>query len=561
MRLADQTTPARCRSGRPLAGRGPGRVCRNFVNDEGGVTAVVFSILFAVLFFIVAIAVDYIGATRERQRQQAAVDAAALAGSHYLGLADQDTAGPEAARKFFQENMGPGSTAALDVQLDGDAGTIEASSDNKYLTRLLKAIVPVHLRRDHIDLNVRATVVKGDRVEVAMALDNSGSMAGTKIDALKQAAKDAVSILFSGSDIAGDVKVGLVPFAASVKVGTAYQTAAWLYKGPEAALSYPLFTGSSTQSRFDVLREIGRSWAGCVEARPAPYDSSDAPADADRVDSMFVPMFAPDEPDDANATNAGYRDDDYPNNYISDYGGSCPTPEQVCIAWRTRNGVKSCRTYGPAPMPVADAQNRACKYSGASPSTSFEGPASGPNQSCTTPALTPLASDQALLGTRIDALVASGNTNIAEGAAWAWRVLSPTAPFTEGRPYNDRSNKKIMIVMTDGDNMFATRSTHNASVYAAYGYGAQNRLSGSYSLSAFNAALNERTLSVCSNAKEDGITIYTIAFGTEISGTGLQLLEDCATSERHAYIASDETSLINTFQDIAREISRLRVAM
>jgi hypothetical protein len=210
---------------------------------------------------------------------------------------------------------------------------------------------------------------------------------------------------------------------------------------------------------------------------------------------------------------------------------------------------------------VVEAQTRSCKYKNATVSTSFEGSAAGPNQSCTTPAVTPLSSDRVQLLAEIDKLVASGNTNISEGAAWAWRVLSPTAPFMEGRPYSDRSNKKIMIVMTDGDNMFATRPTHNASVYAAYGYGAQDRLSSTYSSAAFNSGLNSKTLSVCGNAKDEGITVYTVAFGTDISTTGLQLLEDCATSERHAYIASDEAALVNTFQNIAREISRLRVAM
>lgn len=537
------------------------RLVQRMAADERGVTAVIFSIMFSALFFLLALSVDYVGATREQQRQQSAIDAAALAGSHYLGLQNEDVDGPEAAKRFFRENMGDASQADIQVRLDGEAGTLEATSDNKYLTRLLKAILPVQLRKEHLDIGVRSTVVKGDRVEVAIALDNSGSMSGTKIEALKQAAKDAIGIIFSGSDGADDVKVGLVPFAASVRVGAGYQSASWLYKGSEAALPHPLFAESTGKSRFDVLGDMRQTWAGCVEARPAPYDTNDAVPDADDVDTMFAPMFAPDEPDDGNATAAGYGSSDYSNNYLSDFAGECPTPEQVCISWRTRNGERTCRTYGPAPIGVVEAQTRSCKYKNATVSTSFEGSAVGPNQSCTTPAVTPLSSDRVQLLAEIDKLVASGNTNISEGAAWAWRVLSPTAPFIEGRPYTDRSNKKIMIVMTDGDNMFATRPTHNASVYAAYGYGAQNRLSSTYSSAAFNAGLNSKTLAVCGNAKEEGITVYTVAFGTEISTTGLQLLEDCATSERHAYIASDEAALVNTFQNIAREISRLRVAM
>lgn len=547
----------------PTVANGPKAAALAFrlANDERGVTAVVFGIMFSVLFFVFALALDYVSATQHRQRQQAAVDAAALAGSHYLGLPNQDTDGPEAALRFFRENMGPGSTADVEIEFDAEGGTLNAQASNSYLTRALKAILPVHLRKTELEVGARSTVIKGNRVEVAMALDNSGSMSGTKLEALKSAAKDAISIITSGADLADDVKIALVPFAASVRVGTAYQNENWIYRGPEKDLSYPLFTGDDTKTRFDVLTEMGQAWGGCVEARPAPFDTNDAPPDAGSPDTLFAPMFAPDEPDDTNATNAGYGTGDYSNNYISDYGGSCPAPAQICISWRTRSGVTTCRTYGPEPMNVSDAQKRVCKYKNAVPSTSFQGSASGPNQSCTTPAITPLSSDRTLLEARVDALVANGNTNISEGAAWAWRVLSPTAPFIEGRPFNDETNKKIMIVMTDGDNFLQWRDQHNQSVYAAFGYGSQQRLSEDTTSTAYTNGLNSKTLSVCSNAKDADITVYTIAFGTEISTTGLQLLEDCASSERHAYVASDETALINTFQDIAREISRLRVAM
>jgi len=458
--------------------------------------------------------------------------------------------------------MGPDSTAEIAVVLDGEAGTIAAVADNKYLTKLLKAVLPVNMRRETLDVGAASTVVKGDRIEVAFALDNSTSMAGRKIEALRQAAHDAIGILFAGAKRDGDVMVGLVPFAASVNVGSANAAANWIYKGPESNLRYPVFADGGSKSRFDILAELGgnKSWGGCVEARPGPYDSNDTIPDADDADTMFAPMFAPDEPNDYNAEAAGYGAGDYPNNYLNDFGGTCPTPEQVCISWRTRNGVKSCREYGPKPLPVVEAQTRSCKYKNASVG-SFEGTATGPNQSCTTPAILPLTSSRSALETKVNALIASGNTNVAEGAAWAWRVLSPTAPFVEGRSYEDRSNKKIMIVMTDGDNALQARSQHNKSVYAAYGYGSQDRLGTTYTANGYMYGLNDKTLAVCSNAKDAGVTVFTVAFGTEISATGLSLLRDCASSPGHAFIASNEVALVNTFQNIARKISKLRVAM
>ncbi len=553
-RNVGQPTSAPRRSVRQAAAR--------FAGDERGVTAVIFSIVFAVLFFVVALAIDYTAATQEQARQQSAVDAAALAASHYLGLENQDVDGPDAAQKFFKENMGPGSTAEIAVALDGEAGTIAAVADNKYLTKLLKAVLPVNMRRETLDVGAASTVVKGDRIEVAFALDNSTSMAGRKIEALRQATHDAIGILFAGAKRDGDVMIGLVPFAASVNVGAANAAANWIYKGPESNLRYPVFADGGSKSRFDILAELAgnRTWGGCVEARPAPYDSNDTIPDADDTDTMFVPMFAPDEPSDYNAEAAGYEDDDYPNNYLNDFGGTCPTPEQVCISWRTRNGVKSCREYGPKPLPVVEAQARSCKYKNASVGSS-EGPAVGPNQSCTTPAILPLTSSRSTLETKVNALVANGYTNVAEGAAWAWRVLSPTAPFVEGRSYGDRSNKKIMIVMTDGDNRVLAAPQHNKSVYAAYGYGSQDRLGATYTEAGYMYGVNDKTLAACSNAKDAGVTVFTVAFGTEITATGLSLLRDCASSPGHAFIASNEVALVNTFQNIARKISKLRVAM
>jgi Flp pilus assembly protein TadG len=533
-----------------------------FRRDERGVTAVLFSIVFAIVFFVAAIALDYAGATKEQARQQAAVDAAALAASQYLGLENQDEDGPEYARRFFKENMGAHSSAEIEVRLDADAGIIEAAADNKYLTWLMKAILPVHLRTATLDVGARATVIKGGRVEVALALDNSGSMAGSKLTTLQAAARDLVAILFAGEDSTGDLRIGVVPFAASVNVGPGNAEAGWIYRGAENALRYPLFTG--TASRFDMLAGINRTWAGCTEARPSPYDVNDAIPDGDNTDTVFVPLFAPDEPDDVNAAAAGYsttgsNTDGYANNYITDFGGTCPAPELECVSWRTRNGVTSCRTWANKPIGVAEAQSRSCKYAGTSPS-SFEGSASGPNAACTTPALLPLTTDRVAVENKITDLVANGNTNIAEGASWAWRVLSPTAPFMEGRSYSDRTNRKIMIVMTDGDNYLQSKSQHNKSVYAAFGLGAQNRLGGTHTQNGFMNVLNQKTLAACSNAKSEGITIYTIAFGTEISNAGLSLLRSCATDPNRAFIATNESALIETFRAVAREISKLRVS-
>ena len=85
-------------------------------------------------------------------------------------------------------------------------------------------------------------------LEVAMALDNTGSMKDfNKIGSLKDSASALVERLFADG---AEVKIGLVPFAQYVNVGTANAGAAWLSAPPSG-------------------------WTGCVGSRPYPLNTED----------------------------------------------------------------------------------------------------------------------------------------------------------------------------------------------------------------------------------------------------------------------------------------------
>ena len=72
-----------------------------------------------------------------------------------------------------------------------------------------------------------------NKLEVVLVLDNTGSMS-TKygsmkgIDGLKTAATTLVNTLFANDPTSQYVKIGVVPFTATVNVGTQYATASWL---------------------------------------------------------------------------------------------------------------------------------------------------------------------------------------------------------------------------------------------------------------------------------------------------------------------------------------------
>ena len=83
---------------------------------------------------------------------------------------------------------------------------------------------------DHIDMHAQSTITKKERnIELVMVLDTTGSMAsGGKITALKSAAKQMVATLFEGNDTSSTLKIGVVPFAAAVNIGSDKINSGWL---------------------------------------------------------------------------------------------------------------------------------------------------------------------------------------------------------------------------------------------------------------------------------------------------------------------------------------------
>ncbi len=522
-----------------------GQGARSFAGDEGGTVAVIFAIAFSAIFLLVAVAIDYGRTEAELVRVQNAVDSAALAASHRLGLPDQDTSGPAKALAYFKANIAkhPHVGSLTSTSLNADTGEVTAKAKGNMLTSLLRA-VGIH----EIAFKAGSTVRRGrGTVEIALVLDNSGSMAGSYIADLRTAAENLVNVVFTGYDGTDKVKVGVVPFAASVNVGADKIGASWMDTTGISPVHFENFAASKT--RFDLFSEMGVPWRGCVEVRPAPHDVTDSFPTSSTPATLFVPMFNPDEPDSAN--DGG---DSYGNSYIPDYGGTCPAPPPTCLKTNSKGNCTSWST--PPVLAPADAQSRVCKY----PDAVVNASAGGPNYLCDTAAIQPLTKDKGAAISLIKSMQAKGGTNIMEGVMWGWRVLSPDAPFTEGRPFDDDDNDKFLIVMTDGENWHQARSNHNTSTYHAFGYAAKGRLGATYTTSALVSQMNTKTLAACTNAKATGVKVYTIAFRLEGNPTTTAILANCASGPSQAFVASNGTALIQVFESIGREIARVRVA-
>lgn len=512
----------------------------NFGANRRGNVAVIFALALMPVTLLAGGSVDLSTAMNARSRLAQALDAAALAVGVNSSISDDDAL--VIARSFISANypereLGDITSVSVSIDPESDSVTVRGTARVRTTMLGLAGIQSIDVHWESVAQRAR------QRIELAMVLDNTGSMGGSKIRGLRDAAHLLSEILFEGVDDPNDVKIGLVPFASTVNVGTQYERAWWL--DPDATspihaqwaggdFSVETCSGHGWRHRvcttttihpnhwdlFDSLRNT--SWGGCVESRSLPMDIDDTPPNAGRPETLFVPYFAPDEPD-------SWR---FPNDYIDD-GDYLSLGILDEIFERLRN---------------------LAKYDDARPS------GGGPNAACTSTPITALTNSRSRIDDAISDMEASGTTNIANGVSWGVRVLSPQMPYTEGTSYDDREVLKAMVILTDGENVLRGESSDFLSEYEAYGYINDNRLGiRTSSSSRLSDALDERTIAACNYAKAQGIRVYTITFQVNSNSTR-DMMEACASSPSLYFDSPSSSALRDAFEMIAGDLANLRLA-
>jgi hypothetical protein len=365
---------------------------------------------------------------------------------------------------------------------------------------------------------------------------------------MKSAAKKMVDTLFDGKATSTTLKIGVVPFSVAVNIGADKIDSGWLDKATYSsgnASSHPLafedLDKTNGMSALELYKKIGKSWTGCVRERDgSAYELTDAQPSSGTPASLWVPYFAPDEPD---TSGAGYT-----NSYLSDGSYSNAT----CVKAPPSGANNSTK----------EQYKRQC-YAGKY--KSFSSSSKGPAYNCP-PAnskVMALTDTRSTVISAIDALAANGNTVIPAGLLWGWRVLSSTAPFTEGADYTDEKWVKAMVLLTDGENDVGQGDNGiNESAYNAFGY-AKNGHLGNKNGSNANATLDAKTTAVCNAIKAAGtpdkrIQLYTIGF--QVTTASQNLLKACATKPDMFYNSPSNEQLAGIFQDIAQGLGELRIA-
>ena len=281
------------------------RSLRGFISETKGSAAILFGLALIPLALGVGIAIDYGRALIVREHMADAADAAALAIGSWPGLTQDEQ--KLKAQQFFDANFPPtkiGTVGKLDVKFAGD--DIKVTVSGEVPTTFMKL---AHI--ETIGIGVTNTITKKERnIELVLVLDTTGSMgSGGKLAALKSAAKKMVDTLFDGKATSDTLKIGVVPFAAAVNIGTNKLNSGWLNKA-----TYTAANNSADPIPFEDLDKTtgisplnlyssastglkNRSWAGCVRERGGAYELTDDAPSGGTAATLWAPYFAPDEPE------------------------------------------------------------------------------------------------------------------------------------------------------------------------------------------------------------------------------------------------------------------------
>lgn len=501
------------------------RGLKRFALRQDGAIAIVFALVLIPIMLMVGVVVDLSKVYSVRRDILQAADSAGISAALF-GTTDSSKLEGH-FNKYFAANYDATKESVKNLTITLTISPVKIHS-------LITGDVPMTFMQiagySHVTVNVESTVLlRINDLDLVLVLGTTDSMKGSRMNAMRKAAKALVDILSADSAYAKDhLQIGLVPFTSTVNIGTAavaeWKTKGWLDVDNKSSVHGINFDGSDAETNvftlYGQLKKVG--WFGCVEARPKGLDVTDTPPSSGNGDSLWVPYFAPDEPD------FKY----YHNNYMLDK-----------VAGSTEKRQRS-----------------VVKYKGSKTPKSGLGNAYGPNQLCTKNEIIDLTNDTKLLKKRLNTLTAKGWTHIPLGAVWGWRLLTPGAPYTKGRDPDTDKVTKVMVVLTDGQNTYpqASSSSHNGSDYSSYGYIKDNRIAAN-TVSAAPKALNDKLDKVCTNAKKDGIVIYTITFQLN-DKTTKQVMKDCASSAAHYYDSSSGSALKKAFEAIALSLRELRIS-
>ena len=503
---------------------------KRFQASESGKFGMMLAVALPAVLAIAGFAIDISTLVNAKQRLQSSLDSALLASSR---LKETGQSRQEIFDNFLASNLHNMNDLA-DIE-----GKLEVNKGLNFIETqgTATANVKLSLMRyfgDVSKVKVTSSAYEStSKLEVAMVLDNTGSMGADRMKALRDAATSLVNILESAKTANRDVKAALVPFVTTVNIkGTGYSSA-WvdtLATSPLHGANFDKKSDGKPHNHLDLFTTLNVPWKGCVEARPSPHNLDDTVPDSKKPETLFVPAFAPDNP--GAAAKSPNDNNNWNNSYLTDTTDTAAAQKQIA-RYTNSATVRFIDEKGPR--------------------------TTGPNYACPTP-IEPLTDDFTKLRTSISKMIywEGGGTNVSEGLAWGMRVLSPGEPYTQGDPFKSAGTSKVVVVFTDGENTVfgaATKTSFNTSDYGAYSFLDANRM-GTTNRGTALTNVNTWTQTMCTRLKDQDVQVFTVLLGAD-TAANRTLYSKCASSTANYYPTSDVSQLKAVFEKIGNVVAQL----
>ncbi|MGE0380045.1 MAG: pilus assembly protein TadG-related protein [Hyphomicrobium sp.] len=542
-------------------------IARIMKNEDGSV-GVLFGLLIVPIIGLMALAVDYSRVIKVQERMQASLDGAILAAMKDPSLTTSER--QDIAAAFFKANF-------KEASLKSEVKPVFTIGEDGLMTAKAKADVRTPFGQfvaiPYMEANGKSTVQAeqgtGQKVEVSMMIDLTGSMGSTrngqtKISGLKTAAQDLLDILYPTGDN-DNVRVAVAPMADYVNAGdlasevtglpdtgaySAGDNLSQTKQGPFSG-SYSGYYGSNqpSGSQFGATSGSGSTYSNQYCTAGNEYETYGR---YNYVVGELASYYTPGAIYAYNWYSKQWLYHGRSNNgywqyyYHSENRWILPYRNSECSNVADQSGkLVTC---------VTERTDSSTRYTDDAPSMGqYVGPYNQSSSGRTNklnyssdgkcyvagrelPAVLPLTSSKSTLEDFFDNATVGGATPGHLGHAWAWYMLSPKwssvlPASSKPADYTDTGTRKVAIIMTDGE----------------------------YNTQYSNVDSRTQALALCENMKTAGVTVYTIGFGFSTSatpgdgsaeGNTKQMLSQCSSGENHYYFPYDSNALRQVFATI-----------
>jgi len=473
-----------------------------FQNSISGNVAMTFALSALPIFVVAGFAIDFERQFSMQHRVQVGLDAAALATTlrlNEVGGMEQEALN-SVAQEFFDGNFPSHAELTLNPVEASTVGdevmlSVRGTLDTTFMEIIGQKTMPVGASTG-IVYNIQRPV------ELALVLDTSESMAGSKLTALQDASRELIDILLPNEDDPSAneaAKMSVVPFNDYVRIDTSYKNAGWI-RDTESYTTESESCSTSNEARIE---------AGCYQEQYTCQKTSGSveQGNQEQYTTTCTRWVCPEgaEPEKTCSTKYKYYE------------------WQGCMLSRAYPYNTTDASYATHPISGFQHTGNWCKNN------------VGLSKEMT--------SNHADMDQIIGSLKAKRKTYIPTGLIWGLRSLSSHAPFEGAEDYTSfaaEDGRKVLMLMSDGANTVSPKSSgkHNNSD---------------------TAKSNSYTEEICDEIKAQGIEVFTIAFELEDDDTK-DMLKDCATDESHYYDADNAAELSEAFVAVGRDLAELAIS-